>query len=172
MVVMTKQVRINEHTNTVGLGDLVVTKDAKASLACFGLGSCICVCAYDPVSRVSGMAHIVLPQSKHGLSDKTATKYADVAIPVLIEKMEQTGASKVNIRVKIAGGARMIKSFEMNDSFDMGNRNLESVNKVLTEQNIRVIARDTGGNQGRSVWMVAETGQVLVRTAGEEMREL
>ncbi len=169
---MTKQVRINEYTTAVGLGDLVVTKDSRASLACFGLGSCICVCVFDPVSRVSGMAHIVLPQSKHGLADKTATKYADVAIPVLVEKMEQSGASKMNIKVKIAGGARMIKSFEMNDTFDMGNRNLESVNKVLAERNLKVFARDTGGNQGRSVWMFADTGQVLVRTAGEALREL
>lgn len=172
MVLTAKQVRINEYTNTVGLGELVVTKDLKASLVCFGLGSCICICAYDPLTRVAGMAHIVLPKSKNGLNDKTATKYADVAILVLFEKMEKSGANKLNIKVKIAGGAKMIKSFEINDTFDMGNRNLESVIKVLAEHKIRILASDTGGTQGRSVWMFAETGQVLVRTAGEEMREL
>jgi len=60
----TEQVRINEETIRVGLGEVFVTKDPNLSIASFGLGSCICICAYDPVTRISRMAHVVLPESK------------------------------------------------------------------------------------------------------------
>jgi len=172
MVLATNQVRINEYTITVGLGEMAVTRDPKTSLACFGLGSCICLCAYDPLSKISGMVHIVLPKSKNGLADRAAIKYADVAIPVLLQELEQTGASKTHLKVKIAGGAKMIKSFGQDDPFDMGNRNCEMVKSLLAAHNLRISGSDTGGTQGRSVWMIADTGQVLVRKAGEEIREL
>ncbi|NLE08944.1 MAG: chemotaxis protein CheD [Dehalococcoidales bacterium] len=172
MVLATHQIRINEYTITVGLGELVVTREPKATLACFGLGSCICLCAYDPILKVSGMVHIVLPQSKNGLNERSATKYADVAVPVLFEEMEKCGGTRSNFRIKVAGGAKMIKSFEKNDPFDMGNRNFDMVRTLLTQQKLRISGSDTGGNQGRSVWMMADTGKVLVRKAGEETREI
>ena len=71
-----------EATIVVGMGEMQVTNDPYAVLACLGLGSCICVCVYEPTSKLGGMAHIVLPKSD--MKDGVPTpKYADTGIPLL-----------------------------------------------------------------------------------------
>jgi chemotaxis protein CheD len=172
MIATKNQIRIDEYTITVGLGEMAITRDPLISLACFGLGSCICLCAYDPPTKISGMVHIVLPKSKSFSTDKNATKYADVAVPVLLDEMIKAGAVKSRLVVKLAGGAQMIKSPDYNDAFEMGVRNLAMVQNLLSEQRIRISGSDTGGNQGRSVWMFVESGKVLVRKAGFEPEEM
>ena len=74
-----------EQTAAIGLGEMKVTKDDSVVLTCLGLGSCVGMAAYDPVSKVAGMAHIVLPRSD-GRSGLPA-KFADTAIPALVDEM-------------------------------------------------------------------------------------
>ena len=162
----------NEQTISVGLGEVCVTKDPSTSLACFGLGSCISLCIYDPVSKVAGMAHIVLPKSNHSSPGKASAKYADIAIPLLLEEMYKHGAVKSRLVVKLAGGAQMIQAAGFNDTLEMGVKNLEMTRNILASEGIRLSAADTGGSQGRSVWLSAISGKVTVRTAGMEFREL
>lgn len=162
---------ITEQTIAVGLGEICVTNDPSKSLACFGVGSCISLCAYDPVSKVAGMAHIVLPESNHG-SQAMHPKYADIAIPQLLEEMCKHGAVKSRLVVKLAGGAQMITSAGFNDFLEMGARNLEMTKRALSKEGIRPSAADTGGNKGRSIWLSVNSGKVKVRTAGMEVKEL
>ncbi len=161
-----------EQTITVGIGEFCVADDPLTFLACFGLGSCISLCAYDPVSKVAGMAHIVLPESNHSGHGSDQAKYADVAVPVLIEEMRKRGAVKSRLIVKLVGGAQMIQSPGFESVLDMGARNLEMTKKALSSEGIRPQASDTGGNQGRSVWLSAGSGEVMVRTAGREFKGL
>ncbi len=172
MMAINNQIPIDEHTITVGLGELSVTKDPLISLACFGLGSCINLCAYDPISKVAGMAHIVLPESNHSNQGMTAPKYADIAVPLLLEEMTRLGALKSRLVVKLAGGAQMIQAAGFVDTLDMGKRNLEMTRKALADENIRGSGEDIGGTQGRSVWLSVNSGKVMVRTAGKELKEL
>jgi chemotaxis protein CheD len=171
-MITTSRVAINEKTIAVGLGEMMATKDPALSLACFGIGSCICLCAYDPRMHVAGMAHIVLPKSNGDVAGQYATKYADVAVPRLVESMVKIGASKTRLVTKLVGGAQMIQSVEFSDILEMGNRNLEMTKKALQTEGISISATDTGGNNGRSVWMLVESGKVMVRKAGQEAREL
>lgn len=165
-------VTTQENTIAVSLGETCVTKDPSASLACFGLGSCISLCAYDPVSKVAGMAHIVLPESNHGGQIKASAKYADIAVPLLLEEMSKRGAIKSRLTVNLVGGARMIQVQGLESILEMGTRNLEMTRKALAKEGIRVSATDTGGSQGRSVWLFVDSGKVMVRTAGMKPREL
>ncbi len=162
----------NEQTITVGLGELCVTKDTSTSLACFGLGSCISLCAYDPVSKVAGMAHIVLPESNHSGQRNASSKYADIAVPQLFEEMNRQGAIKSRLVVKLAGGAQMLQAAGFEDALEMGARNLEMTKKTLDSEGIRLSAADTGGGQGRSIWLSVDSGKVVVRTAGTKFKEL
>ena len=162
----------NEQTVTVGLGEVCVTKNPSTSLACFGLGSCISLCAYDPVSKVAGMAHIVLPESDHSNPGKVSTKYADIAVPVLLEEMHKHGATKSRLIAKLVGGAQMIQAAGFDAALEMGARNLEMTRKALASEGVHLSAADTGGSQGRSVWLSADSGKVMVRTAGMECKEL
>lgn len=172
MIVTSSELKTGEQSISVSLGEIVVTKDTEVSLACYGLGSCICVCSYDPDSRVAGMAHIVLPESHRHEHDKNATKYADIAVPALIEEMLDLGADRSRIVIKLAGGSQMIQSIEYTDALDVGSRNLAMTEKALKAEGFCVSGSDTGGNRGRSVWMFVESGKVMVRKIGEVPEEI
>ena len=73
-------------TIVVGMAEMHVRRYPCGPLACLGLGSCIALCAYDPVHKVGGIVHIVLPSSEKK-SGIVPTKYADTAVPALLEEM-------------------------------------------------------------------------------------
>ena len=79
----------NASTIMVGLGEVKISKDPETVLACLGLGSCVAITVFDPVAKIGGMAHVVLPESR-GRSGEKAGRYADVAIPQLLEKLKKT----------------------------------------------------------------------------------
>lgn len=163
---------IAERSINVGLGEICVSNDPSVVLACYGLGSCIGLCVYDPMFKIAGMAHIVLPESNGNNMGRIPTKFADIAIPLLLKEMRKSGAMKSRLVIKLVGGAQMLQALVFADAFDMGKRNLEVVMRVLGSEGIRPAAADTGGNQGRSVWLSVDTGKVMVRTAGTELKEL
>lgn len=155
----------------VGMGEIQVSKDPSVILACTGLGSCIAVCAYDPVSKVGGMAHIALPSSD-GKDRDSSAKYADTAIPLLLRKMDRQGGVESRLIVKIAGGAQMSLAPGFNSAFKTGERNTAEVKTALARERIALVATDTGGSMGRTVLMFLNTGKVEVRTFGGESRQL
>jgi len=161
-----------DRTTVAGLGEICVSREPGVTLACLGLGSCIGLCAYDPVARVAGLAHIVLPESNHNESSKVSGKYADIAVPLLFAEMCKHGAVKSRLVVKLVGGARMIQSAGFDPVFEMGPRNLEMTKKALAAEGVRVAAADTGGNLGRSLWLEVRSGKVLTKTTGAVPREL
>ena len=81
MVTMIRQTQV-DNTISVSLAEVKVSKDSAMHLVCFGLGSCIGLCAYDPSVKIAGMAHIVLPKSKPETFTDNGTKFADIAVPV------------------------------------------------------------------------------------------
>jgi len=161
-----------QETIAVGLGEVHVTNNPSAKLACFGLGSCIAFSVYDSKAKVGGMAHIVLPDSNHTTPDKLSAKFADVAIPLLLQKMSEYGASKSRLVIKIAGGAQMFRLTGCNDTMNIGERNLAMVHKILVQEGLHLAAADTGGNGGRTMWLAVGSGKVTVRTLNREVNEL
>lgn len=159
-------------TIAVGLGDVCVTDKSTQSLASYGLGSCIGVCIYDPLVKVGGMAHVVLPVSNPDATGPPSNKYADVAVPALLKQVLQLGASKSRLIVKLVGGAKMIQAAGFDDTIEMGVRNLDMVKKTLAANGLRIAASETGGHQGRSVWLHMDPCRVMVRVAGGEPREM
>ena len=156
----------------VGLGDVQITGDQDAVLACYGLGSCVCVCAYDPAMKIGGMAHVVLPESTISTNGSGSTKFADTAVPHLLERMCQLGALKSRLVVKITGGAQMIQSPGFEEAGSIGDRNVESVQEQFSKAGLRVVNADTGGSKGRSSWLSVRSGEVTVRSIGEAVRVL
>ncbi len=91
----------NEEMVVVGLGEMQVSNDPNMVLACLGLGSCIGISAYDPVARVGAMVHVVLPHGNVADCGRSPTKYANTALPSMINQMESKGAVKSRIVIKI-----------------------------------------------------------------------
>lgn len=148
----------------VGIADMKICR-APGMLITYALGSCIGICLYDPVIRLAGLIHIMLPNNQEA-GNGNVYKYADSAIPETIRKMESFGAVRGRIVAKIAGGAKM---FDIPGNGSLGNiglRNAESVKKVLREERIKLLKEDTGANYARTLLFNSSTGEGFIRTYG------
>lgn len=143
----------------IGIGEFMTGDSVMSSI---GLGSCIAVVLHDKKRCVGGVAHVMLPNSNEK-KDRPG-KFADTAVPKLLEDLISGGSNKRDIVAKIAGGSSMFKQFKGN--LDIGGRNLEAVKKVLNEYKIPLEAEDTGGNLGRSImYDPGQQGLIYVRRA-------
>jgi chemotaxis protein CheD len=161
-----------QRTVTVGIGEVFVTRDISLVLVGYGLGSCIGVAAYDPTIKGGGIAHIMLPNSKEASSSISGCRFADIAVPTLVQELSKLGASPANIECKIVGGAQMLTAPGHEDSFKIGQRNIKAVREILLQYGIVPKAADTGGTQGRTLRLFIDSGRVFVRTVGRGDVEL
>lgn len=130
------------------------------------LGSCVGICLYDPEVKVGGLSHIMLPSSKK--PSNNLKKYADTAIPMMIDEMVKLGADKKRIFAKLAGGATMFKHTENSLMGDIGKNNISSVKEILGSLNIPVFSDELGGDYGRTIDFYLETGELKIKTIGRE----
>lgn len=135
---------------------------APEQIACLGLGSCVAVILYDPVLKLGGMVHVLLPKAPKKFDKEE--KYADTGTKKLIRDMLLHGAKKENLVAKLVGGAQMFPDLDLTIS-DIGRQNSMEVRKVLREFMIRIVAEDVEGGRGRSAYFDTKTGLVQVRTA-------
>lgn len=149
----------------VGMADLKTATNPEV-LTTLGLGSCVGVCIYDPVTKISGMAHIMLPSSKAIRNNSNVAKFADTAIVKLVDDMVKNGARKNRLISKIAGGSQMFSFSSKNDMMKIGERNAIAVKEMLNELGIPLKAEDTGGNYGRSIEFSSEDGSLKIKTIG------
>lgn len=145
----------------VGLGDLFISK--IEDLVAYSLGSCVGICLWDPVSKVAGMAHVVLPLAPDA-PPALPGKFGDTAVPAMLDALTRAGAQRYRLQCKIAGGAAVLAIGGGGSLPKIGERNVESVKAALSKASIRILAEQTGGNQGRTVRLEPSTGRVLVRT--------
>lgn len=156
----------------VAMADLKISQNGGSLKTC-GLGSCVGVSLFDPRSLVAGMAHIMLPTSEIAReSNFNRAKYADTAIPQLIELMAAAGASPKRLVGKLAGGAQMFALAGQSDTMRIGPRNIESCRLLLAKLAVPIIAEDTGGNYGRTIEMSSSTGILVVRSVQYGIKEL
>ncbi len=154
----------NQRTISVGLGELSITSDASVVLTCNGLGSCIALCIYDPVARLGGMAHMLLPVCRtKNENDPLPSKYIDTGAPLLITRMIRKGSQKQNLIVKIAGGARML-AVPGNSHLDIGQKNIAEIKAVLQRENLVISGADIGGGFGRTVRFQIDNGKITVKS--------
>lgn len=148
----------------VGIGQVRVAR-CPARLVCVGLGSCVALALWDSSTRIGGMVHIMLPDSRIGnrRNGLLPGKYADTAAKAIIEEMKMHGANQYVAVAKIAGGANMFKNVSP-DMKDIGRGNVEAVKKSLTDLHIKLVGEDTGGNLGRTVELNTENGDLIIRT--------
>ena len=149
---------------TVGVGDLKITRSPHALKTL--LGSCIGIVLYDPIKKIGGLLHIMLP--RRNSDDLKLTKYADTGLPYFISQMTiGAGATKGVMYAKIFGGAKM---FETNGKLlNIGEANEQEVRRILRSENIQIVASKTGGTKGYNIVLDTETGSVECRIFGEQI---
>ncbi|MFQ9933457.1 MAG: chemotaxis protein CheD [Lachnospiraceae bacterium] len=154
----------------VGMADLKVCQYPD-SLTTLGLGSCVGVALYDSRTKVTGLAHIMLPDSTAIKNNSNIAKFADTGIVETVRLMEKLGASKSRLVAKIAGGANMFHfANETNKALRVGDNNVAAVKKKLGEMGIPIIAEDTGCNYGRTVVINSEDGMFTIKSVGKPLK--
>ncbi|RIX51803.1 chemotaxis protein CheD [Paenibacillus nanensis] len=155
----------------VGMADLNIAADG-AVLKTTGLGSCVGLTLFDPICKVAGMAHVMLPSSSIAReSQMNIAKYADTAIPELLERMKAAGARVERMEAKMAGGAQMF-ALGGSDTLRIGPRNVESCTEMLNQFGIPIKAQDTGGNYGRTIEFDSEKGILVIRSVQYGVKEI
>lgn len=150
----------------VGMADLniCVSPDGITTL---GLGSCVGIAVRDPVTKIGGLAHVMLPDSKEIKNNSNIPKFADTGIEELIKQVVAKGANRSRLVAKIAGGAQMFAFNSSNATMRVGDRNVAASIKKLKELNIPILAQDTGENYGRTVIFYPENGNFVIRAVGK-----
>ncbi|ADL51434.1 chemotaxis protein CheD [Clostridium cellulovorans] len=149
----------------VGIADANISK-APDKIMTIGLGSCIGIALYDNVLKTGGLVHIMLPDSLQFSNITNPLKFADLAIPILVEDLKKYGANTKRLTAKIAGGASMFNFSDKSMVMDIGNRNCKSVKEILGKLSIPIISEDTGGSKGRTMIFDLNDGSVQLRTVG------
>ena len=146
--------RMGEYAYSGAAGDVLVS---------LGLGSCVGVALVDRRAAVAGLAHVVLP-SAEGRADAPG-KFADTAVPALLEAVVGLGARRTRVDAVLVGGASM---FSLGASgLEIGQRNDAAVRAELARLRIPVAAAEIGGSKGRTVRVDVETGTVTAKAAGD-----
>ncbi len=122
------------------------------------LGSCVAVCLHDPVARVGGMNHFLLP---HHVERERSPRFGTVAVPQLVEAVLRAGASRGSLVAKVFGGASVIGA--LGRTRRLGDENAALAVRLLEEARIPVLEGDVGGNRGRKLVFVSDEGTAWVR---------
>jgi chemotaxis protein CheD len=146
----------------VGISDYAVSKNPDI-LVTYALGSCVGIGLYDGALKIGGLSHIMLPEiTQFSKNETNRMKFADTALVDMVEQMRKLGSNPRRLTAKIAGGARMFQTQPGSSIGSIGDRNVESVKRVLRQLQIPIAAEDTGKDYGRTVYFDLSTGKMKV----------
>jgi chemotaxis protein CheD len=146
----------------VAMGAIEVSADQETKLITF-VGSCVALCLYDPLTKIAGMSHVMLPKNTAGQTKQGESgKYADQAIETTIQMMVEKGADLKRIKASIAGGAKIFTSESGDSIFNIGEKNAISIKEILREKRIPLISSHLGMTYGRWVKLDINTGKMTV----------
>ena len=156
----------------IGVADCRVTNDTSTVLITYALGSCIGVSIYDPVARVGGLLHFMLPEAPADAAraGKSPYMFADSGIPMMFREAYEMGAQKRRLRVRVAGGAQIM---DEKGVFNIGQRNCLAMRKIFWKAGVMVHAEETGGKSPRTMSFDIASGRLFLRSPdGSLEREL
>lgn len=159
----------------LGLGELATSNDPNDLLVIYGLGSCLGISMVDPVIRVSGLLHAVLPESLNEPDCDNSTKcgkYVERGIENLLTHMVKLGANKQRLVIRMVGGANMLIAPGLSNTFEIGTRNIDKARATFQRLNMKVVAEEVGGHTGRTIRVYVGDGRVTVRAIGEKEHEI
>ena len=150
----------------VQVSDAKVSRDPSEVILTHSLGSCIGVSLYDATTRIGGMLHYQLPDSKMNpdRARENPFMFADTGLMLLIRKLETLGAKKKLLQVKIAGGASMDTGPK---GFDIGKRNCLAMRKLLWKLGMFLNAEEVGGSSPRNLYLDIADGTVTMKSNGQ-----
>ncbi len=150
----------------VAVGDMKIGQEVD-TIVTHALGSCLGLMVYDPIAKVGGLLHAMLPLSKIN-PDKAKTNpymFVDTGVPTLFKALYEIGGQKSRMVIKAAGCGNPLGKSEM---FKIGERNYTVLKKLLWKNNILLEAEDVGGTASRTVYLDLATGQTVISSGGKK----
>lgn len=143
------------------MADIKASNHPHATIATYGLGSCLGVTCYDPAKRIGGLLHAMLPTATKYLEPSTvAAMYLDTGLGALFQAMLQFGSDPRHCEFKVFGGAQILRACEY---FKIGQQNVAIMRALAVEHRLHVPVWEVGGQANRSITLHLETGHVLLR---------
>lgn len=158
-----------QNTEQVELGEIKVTDQKATVLVIPNIGTAVAVVIYDVQNKVGGVAHIVLPESSlaNAHHEQLPGKYANLAIPKLLELYHEAGGQKRSTVVRMVGGAQLFNfGGGGGNILNIGARNATAIRASMSKLGFPIEKADTGGNKGKALRFVITTGQLYVRQIG------
>jgi len=152
----------------VGIGEFAVSDKSGDLIVTHALGSCVAICLFDPVAKVAGLLHILLPEARINptrAADQPGA-FADTGIPLLFETAYRQGAQKKRCVVHLIGGAEVTTS-ESGGTFNIGRRNILAAKNTLWKNGVLIRGESVGGTLVRTVNLAVAGGRIQV-TCGRE----
>ena len=151
----------------VGVADMKISGQVGDEIITFALGSCIGITIYDPIARVGGMVHVMLPSSTvdPAKAHDNPSMFVDTGVPLLFLDCYKLGAVKHRIEVTAAGGA-CTNGSEEDDYFQIGKRNITTLRKLFWKNGVLLKATDLAGTAARTMSLEIGTGIVTIRSNG------
>ena len=155
------------HKHVVGVANMHVSSDEGEEIITYALGSCLGIALYDPVARVGGLVHVMLPTSEVDpkKADTNPCMFVDTGVPALFKACYKAGAEKQRMQVKVAGGASVNRK-EEEDMFQIGKRNMVLLRKLLWKNGVMLSSSDVGGTESRTMAIQIGSGLVTVKSNG------
>ncbi len=154
--------------HVVGISEMIITDGPQDVLVTYSLGSCIGLSAYDPVAKVGGLIHCMLPLSQLD-PEKARQKpamFIDTGVSALLQALVDRGAQSSRLVVKVAGGAHLLDDKRI---FNIGERNYTVLRKMLWKNSILISGEDVGGSHARTLYLVMAGGRTILKAGGKQV---
>ena len=150
---------------TIHIGQVYTTREPTIIKTI--LGSCIAACLLDPVARVGGMNHFMLPAPANGSGTGDGSHFGIHAMDLLIGAVQKAGGDRRRIQAKLFGGGHVLRMGATGNS--VPERNIQFIEEFVRAEGISVASRDLGGYLPRRIHFYTDTGKVLVKRLGQQM---
>jgi len=147
----------------VSISEMKLSKDPADIIVTYSLGSSIGLSLYDPVTKIGGLIHCMLPMSNTGNKNSFETNpctFVDSGVSSILETMFEMGITGENIKAKVAGASNLLDDHGI---LCIGERNFAMLKKILWKNGIELESADTGGQQIRSMSLRMRDGVTTVR---------
>ena len=150
----------------VGVADLQASTAPDARIVTYALGSCIAVTLFDPVAKIGGMLHFMLPRpSTETDGELNPCLYASSGVPLLLRQLGVLGAERARLVGCAVGAAEILDDGGL---WAIGQRNQAALRELIHEERLFVAAEDLGGHDVRNVMLDVGSGTVVVRVRAQE----
>lgn len=155
----------------VGVGDMKVSDNPEDILVTYSLSSCIGLAIYDPIVKVGGILHYMLPESSLDgrKAEKNPYMFGDTGIPLLFKEAYRLGAKKGRLKIVVVGGSQIL---DQKGLFNIGKRNYTLLRKMFWKNNVMIDSEDVGGSLNRTLKLEIKSGQAWLKILGVGVREI